>query len=178
MQSHTSMFLHLAWEELIQAFMSHQAHLWLKDLFELTYDLIRCGSLPETPHLRYHHAMNCNANACKMHPWSLHFTTWYSTLFASYMGYIHAFWWLLGIIHMFPNFIKLTWENQKSSFLMFLTFRDPNEIQMAWNFGKWVFRWNKTSKRRRCNRGATRAKRARPTLLDSLAAWGLLVPPL
>jgi hypothetical protein len=73
-------------------------------------------------------------DACKMHTWSLHFTTWYSTLFASYIGYIHAFWWLLEIIHMFPNFIGLTWENQKISFSMFLTFMDPNGVQITWNF--------------------------------------------
>jgi hypothetical protein len=28
---------------------------------------------------------------------------------------------------MFPNFIGLTWENQKTFFSMFLTFRDPNK---------------------------------------------------
>jgi hypothetical protein len=55
-------------------------------------------------------------------------------LFASYIGYIHAFWWLLGIIHKFPNFVGLTWENQKTSISMFLTFRDPNGVQMTWNF--------------------------------------------
>jgi hypothetical protein len=76
-----------------------------------------------------------DVDACKMHIWSLHFTTWYSTLFASYIGYVHAFWWLLGIIHMFPNFIRLTWENQKTSFSMFLTFRDPNRVQITRNFG-------------------------------------------
>jgi hypothetical protein len=69
-----------------------------------------------------------------MHTWSLHFTTWYSILFASYIGYIHASWWLLGIIHMFPNFIGLTWENQKTSFFIFLSFRDPNRVQITWNF--------------------------------------------
>jgi hypothetical protein len=67
--------------------------------------------------------------------WSLHFTTWYSTLFASYIGYIHAFWWLLGIIQIFPSFIRLTWESQKTYFSMFLTFRDPNRVQITWNFG-------------------------------------------
>jgi hypothetical protein len=36
------------------------------------------------------------ADACKMHQWSLHFTTWYSTLFASYIGYIHAFFMIIG----------------------------------------------------------------------------------
>jgi hypothetical protein len=35
---------------------------------------------------------------------------------------------------MFPNFIKLTWENQKTSFSMFLNFRDPNGVQITWNF--------------------------------------------
>jgi hypothetical protein len=45
-----------------------------------------------------------------------------------------CFLWLLGIIHMFPNFIGLTWENQKISFSMFLTFRDPNGVQITWNF--------------------------------------------
>jgi hypothetical protein len=59
MQSHTLMFLHLTWEEFIQALMSHQAHFKLKDLFQITYNLIRYGSLPETPHLRHHHAMDC-----------------------------------------------------------------------------------------------------------------------
>jgi hypothetical protein len=32
-----------------------------------------------------------HGDACKMHMWSLHFITWYSTLFASYIGYIHFF---------------------------------------------------------------------------------------
>jgi hypothetical protein len=68
-----------------------------------------------------------------MHTWSLHFTTWYSTLFASYIGYIHAFWWLLGIIHMFPNFI-VNLGKPENLFLMFLTFRDPNRVQITWNF--------------------------------------------
>jgi hypothetical protein len=31
---------------------------------------------------------------------------------------------------MFPNFIRLTWENQKTSFSMFLTFMDPNRVQI------------------------------------------------
>jgi hypothetical protein len=70
-----------------------------------------------------------------MHIWSLHFTTWYSTLFASYIGYIHAFWWLLGIIHMFPNFIGLTLENQKTSFSIFFNFqgpkRSPNYLKLC-----------------------------------------------
>jgi hypothetical protein len=35
---------------------------------------------------------------------------------------------------MFPNFIKLTWENQKTSISMFLNFRDPNGVQITWNF--------------------------------------------
>jgi hypothetical protein len=35
---------------------------------------------------------------------------------------------------MFSNFIGLAWENQKTSFLMFLTFRDPNGVQITWNF--------------------------------------------
>jgi hypothetical protein len=35
---------------------------------------------------------------------------------------------------MFPNFIGLTWENQKTSFSMFLTFRDPNGVQITQNF--------------------------------------------
>jgi hypothetical protein len=35
---------------------------------------------------------------------------------------------------MFPNFIGLTWEDQKTSFSMFLTFRDPNRVQITWNF--------------------------------------------
>ena len=29
-------------------------------------------------------------DACKMHTWTLHFITWHSKLFASYMGYIYA----------------------------------------------------------------------------------------
>jgi hypothetical protein len=35
---------------------------------------------------------------------------------------------------MFPNIIGLTWENQKTSFSMFLTFMDPNGVQISWNF--------------------------------------------
>jgi hypothetical protein len=35
---------------------------------------------------------------------------------------------------MFPNFIRLTWENQKTSFSMFLTSRDPNGVKITRNF--------------------------------------------
>jgi hypothetical protein len=84
------------------------------------------------------------SDACKLHIWSLHFNTWYSFLFVTYIGYIHIFWWLLGIIHKFPNFIGLTWENQKTSISMFLTFRDPNGAQMTWNFAGLIFWHTKT----------------------------------
>jgi hypothetical protein len=40
----------------------------------------------------------------------------------------------LGIIYKFPNSIGLTRENQKTSISMFLTFRDPKEVQKIWNF--------------------------------------------
>jgi hypothetical protein len=35
---------------------------------------------------------------------------------------------------MFPNFIGLTWENQKISFSKFITFRGPNGVYITWNF--------------------------------------------
>jgi hypothetical protein len=38
-----------------------------------------------------------------------------------------------------------------------------------------IFPWNKTSKRRKCNRGGPREKQAWPTWPDAWAAWGLLV---
>jgi hypothetical protein len=40
---------------------------------------------------------------------------------------------------MFPNFIGLTWENQKTSFSMFLTSTDPYRVQITWNFGGMSF---------------------------------------
>jgi hypothetical protein len=67
----------------------------------------------------------CVIDACKMHIWFLHFATSYSTLFASYIGYIHAFWWLLGIIHMFPNFIGLTWEKPENLLFYVFYFQGP-----------------------------------------------------
>jgi hypothetical protein len=78
---------------------------------------------------------------------------------------------------MFPNFIGLTWENQKTSFPMFLTFRDP-ESKLPETLSELVFPRNKTSEIWKCNRGATRAKRAWPTWPDAWALWGLPVPPL
>jgi hypothetical protein len=78
--------------------------------------------------------------------------------------------------HMFPNFIGLTWENQKTSFSIFLTFRDPNGVPKT--LQEPVFSQNKTLERRICNRVAMRAKRAEPTRLDSLVMWGLPIPPL
>jgi hypothetical protein len=40
---------------------------------------------------------------------------------------------------MFPNIIELTWENPKTSISMFLTFKDPNGVQITWNFAEASF---------------------------------------
>jgi hypothetical protein len=109
-------------------------------------------------------------DACKMHTWSLHFTTWYSTLFSSYIGYIHVFWWLLGIIQMFPNFIGLTWENQKTSFSMFLTFRDPNRVQITSNFRGTSFSTEQDLGAKEMQQGSHKGQ-------TGMAMWGLPVPP-
>jgi hypothetical protein len=77
---------------------------------------------------------------------------------------------------MFPNFIGLTWENQKTSFSMFLTFRDPNGVQITLNFaGASFYTEQDFSERRKCNRGGPREKWAWSMRPDAWAAWGLLV---
>jgi hypothetical protein len=71
-----------------------------------------------------------------MYTWSFHFIIWYSILFALYIGYIHVLWWLLGIIHIFPNFIRLTSESQKTLFSRLLTFKpkqSPNYLKFWGN---------------------------------------------
>jgi hypothetical protein len=65
---------------------------WTEEADQVFVQLKKCFPL----HQCWSHPMKKNHcyytfDACKMHPWSLHFTTWYSTLFASYIGYIHAF---------------------------------------------------------------------------------------
>jgi hypothetical protein len=117
-------------------------------------------------------------DACKMHTWSLHFTTWYSILFTSYIGYILAFWWLLGIIQMFPNFIGLTWENQKISFSMFLTFRVPNRVQITWNFAGASFSTEQDFGEKEVQQGSHEGQTRWPMRPNSPAAWGLPVSPL
>jgi len=75
-----------------------------------------------------------DVDACKMHTWTLHFITCYSMLFASYKGYIHDLYWVLGIINNFPIFLELTLRCQKTPFSIFWCFRDPNDVQMTWDF--------------------------------------------
>ena len=41
---------------------------------------------------------------------------------------------ILGIFHSFPIFLELTLHYQKTPFSMFLTFRDPNDVQMSYKF--------------------------------------------
>ena len=72
-----------------------------------------------------------DVDACKMHTWTLHFITCYSMLFASYKGYIHDLYWVLGIINNFPIFLELTLRCQKTPFSIFWCFRDPNDVQMT-----------------------------------------------
>ena len=80
-----------------------------------------------------------DVNACKMHTWTLHFITCYSMLFASYKGYIHDLYWVLGIINNFPIFLELTLRCQKTPFSIFWCFRDTNDVQMTWNFTGIIF---------------------------------------
>jgi len=80
-----------------------------------------------------------DVDACKMHTWTLHFITCYSMLFASYKGYIHDLYWVLGIINNFPIFLELTLRCQKTPFSIFWCFRDPNDVQMTWNFTGIIF---------------------------------------
>ena len=55
-------------------------------------------------------------------------------LFASYKGYIHDLYWVLGIINNSPIFMELTLRCQKTPFSIFWCFRDPNDVQMTWKF--------------------------------------------
>ena len=75
-----------------------------------------------------------DVDACKMHTWTLHFITCYSMLFASYKGYIHDLYWVLGIINNFHIFLELTLHCQKTPFSIFLRFRRPNHVIMTWDF--------------------------------------------
>ena len=83
-------------------------------------------------------------------------------LFASYKGYIHDLYWVLGIINNFPIFLELTLRCQKTPFSIFWCFRDQTT-------SKWpeILRGSFFWKER--NVGAKESKKRRP---DSLTAWG------
>jgi hypothetical protein len=76
----------------------------------------------------------CMGDACKMHIWSLHFTTWYSTLFASYIGYIHAFFMIIGNNSHVPQFYWINLGKPENLFFNVFNFQDPNGVQITWNF--------------------------------------------
>ena len=97
-----------------------------------------------------------DVDACKTHTWTLNFITCYSMLFASYKGYIHDLYWVLGIINNFPIFLELTLRCQKTPFSIFWCFRDPNDVQMTWNFTGITFFWKER------NVGAKESKKRRP----------------
>ena len=101
-------------------------------------------------------------DACKMHTWTLHFITCYSMLFASYKGYIHDLYWVLGIINNFPIFLELTLHCQKTPFSIFWCFRDPNDVQMTCKFTSISF-WKEQSV------GAKEANKRRPEGQDEWA---------
>ena len=96
-----------------------------------------------------------DVDACKMHTWTLHFITCYSMLFASYKGYIHDLYWVLGIINNFPIFLELTLHCQKTPFSIFLCFMRPNHVIMTWDFTGITF-WKER------NVGAKESKKWRP----------------
>jgi hypothetical protein len=60
---------------------------------------------------------------------------------------------------------------------MFLTFKDPNGVQITWNFTGASFSTEQDFGAKEVQPGATRAKQAWPTRPDSLAAWGQPIPP-
>ena len=97
-----------------------------------------------------------DVDACKMHTWTLHFITCYSMLFASYKGYIHDLYWVLGIINNFPIFLELTLRCQKTHFFYILMFqgpkRHPNDLKLYGDHFFWKER----------NVGAKESKKRRP----------------
>ena len=46
---------------------------------------------------------------------------------------------ILGIFHSFPIFLELTLHCQKTLFSTFLSFRDPNDVQMTYKFKGIIF---------------------------------------
>ena len=46
---------------------------------------------------------------------------------------------ILGIFHSFPIFLELTLHWQKTLFSIFLSFRDPNDVQMTYKFTRIIF---------------------------------------
>ena len=46
---------------------------------------------------------------------------------------------ILGIFHSFPIFLELTLLWQKTLFSIFLSFRDPNDVQMTYKFKGIIF---------------------------------------
>ena len=96
-----------------------------------------------------------DVDACKMHTWTLHFITCYSMLFASYKGYIHDLYWVLGIINNSPIFLELTMRCQKTLFLYF-------DVSGTQTTSKWpkILRGSLFWKER--NVGAKESKKRRP----------------
>ena len=62
---------------------------------------------------------------------------------------------ILGIFDMFPIFMELTLRRQKTLFIYFKCFRDPNDVQMTWKFTSIIF-WKEQSV------GAKEANKRRP----------------
>ena len=60
-------------------------------------------------------------------------------LFASYKGYIHDLYWVLGLINNFPIFLELTLRCQKTPFSIFLMFQGANFVWITWKSAGVVF---------------------------------------
>ena len=78
-------------------------------------------------------------DACKVHTWILHWITYISIIFASYKGYMIVFYWFWEIFHSFPIFLELTLLWEKTLFSIFLSFREPNDVQMTCKFKGIIF---------------------------------------
>ena len=61
---------------------------------------------------------------------------------------------ILEIFHSFSIFLELTLHSQKILFSIFLSFRDPNDVQMTYKFKGFIF----LEGRRRRSEGSKRAE--------------------
>ena len=85
---------------------------------------------------------------------------------------------ILGIFHTFPIYLELTLHCQKTPFSIFWCFRDPNDVQMTWNFAKIIFWKEQSVGAKEVQKWKAEDKKRGPTWPDSLAAWSTPSGPL